>query len=29
MNVGSYDLISLGADGQEGGDADNADIYNE
>ncbi|MHC4881432.1 MAG: type II secretion system major pseudopilin GspG [Planctomycetota bacterium] len=29
VNVGSYDLISLGADGQEGGDADNADIYNE
>ncbi len=29
VNVGSYDLISLGADGQEGGDGDNADIYNE
>jgi general secretion pathway protein G len=29
INVGSYDLISLGADGQEGGDGDNADIYNE
>lgn len=29
INVGSYDLISLGADGQEGGDGENADIYNE
>lgn len=29
VNVGSYDLISLGADGQEGGEGDNADIYNE
>ena len=29
INVGSYDLVSLGADGQEGGDGDNADIYND
>jgi general secretion pathway protein G len=29
VNVGSYDLISLGADGQEGGEGDNADICNE
>lgn len=29
VNVGSYDLISLGADGLEGGEGDNADIYNE
>ena len=29
VNVGSYDLISLGADGEEGGEGDNADIYNE
>jgi general secretion pathway protein G len=28
-NVGSYDLISLGADGTEGGEGDNADIVNE
>jgi len=29
VNPGSYDLISLGADGQEGGTGDNADIYND
>lgn len=29
INPGSYDLISLGADGQEGGEGENADIYNE
>ena len=29
VNIGSYDLISFGADGQEGGDGDDADIYNE
>ena len=29
VNVGSYDLISLGADGREGGDGDDTDIYNE
>ena len=29
VNIGSYDLISLGADGQEGGEGDSADIYNE
>lgn len=29
INVGSFDLISLGADGQEGGEGDNADIYND
>jgi general secretion pathway protein G len=28
QNVGSFDLISLGADGAEGGDGDNADIVN-
>ena len=28
-NPGSFDLISLGADGQEGGEADNADIVND
>jgi general secretion pathway protein G len=28
QNVGSFDLVSLGADGQEGGEGDNADIYN-
>ena len=27
-NPGSYDIISLGADGQEGGEGENADIYN-
>lgn len=29
VNPGSYDLISLGQDGMESGDGDNADIYNE
>lgn len=29
INVGSYDLISLGADGEEGGEGENADIYND
>jgi general secretion pathway protein G len=29
VNVGSYDLVSLGADGIEGGDGENADIYND
>ena len=29
MNPGSYDLISLGQDGMDGGEGDNADIYNE
>jgi general secretion pathway protein G len=28
-NTGSYDLISYGADGQEGGEGDNKDIVNE
>ncbi|HNS20830.1 MAG TPA: type II secretion system major pseudopilin GspG [Sedimentisphaerales bacterium] len=28
-NVGSYDIISYGADGAEGGEGDNADIVNE
>ena len=28
-NPGSYDLISLGADGVEGGEGDNQDIYND
>ncbi len=29
INVGSYDLISFGADGIEGGDSENADILND
>lgn len=29
MNTGSFDVFSFGADGQAGGDADNADIYND
>ncbi len=29
INPGSYDLISYGADGQEGGEGPNADIYND
>jgi general secretion pathway protein G len=29
VNAGGFDLISLGADGQEGGDGDNADVYND
>jgi len=29
VNPGSYDLISLGADGTEGGEGDNADIFND
>jgi len=29
FNPGSYDLISLGADGTAGGEGDNADIYND
>jgi len=28
-NPGSFDLISFGADGQEGGEGENADIVNE
>jgi len=28
-NPGSYDLISLGADGKEGGEGDDEDIYND
>ena len=28
-NPGSFDLISYGADGQEGGDKENEDIYND
>ena len=28
-NVGSFDIISYGADGQEGGEGDNADIVND
>ena len=27
-NVGSYDIVSLGADGEEGGDGDGEDIFN-
>lgn len=29
VNPGSFDLVCLGADGQEGGDGENADIYND
>lgn len=29
INIGSYDLISLGADGEEGGEGDGEDIFNE
>lgn len=29
INVGSFDLISFGADGAEGGEGENADIYND
>ena len=29
INPGSFDLISFGADGQEGGEGDNEDIYND
>jgi general secretion pathway protein G len=29
LNPGSYDLISLGADAAEGGEGDNADIFND
>lgn len=29
INPGSFDLVSLGADGQDGGEGDNEDIYND
>jgi len=29
INPGSYDIVSLGADGVEGGEGDNQDIYND
>ena len=29
INPGSYDLVSLGADGVDGGEGDNEDIFNE
>jgi len=29
INVGSFDLVSFGADGQEGGEGENADIVND
>lgn len=29
LNPGSFDLISYGADGVEGGEGENADIYND
>ncbi|MBN1126381.1 MAG: type II secretion system major pseudopilin GspG [Sedimentisphaerales bacterium] len=29
INPGSFDLISYGADGAEGGEGENADIYND
>ena len=29
INPGTFDLISFGADGVEGGEGDNADIYND
>lgn len=28
-NVGSFDLVSYGADGRRGGEGENADIYND
>jgi len=29
INIGQFDLISLGADGQEGGEGENEDVYYE
>lgn len=29
QNIGSFDLISFGADGTEGGEGENTDIYND
>lgn len=29
VNIGSYDLVSFGADGVEGGEDNNEDIYND
>ena len=29
VNVGGYDIVSLGADGIEGGEGENEDIYND
>lgn len=29
INPGSFDLMCLGADGQEGGEGDDADVYND
>ena len=29
VNPGSFDLVSLGTDGMEGGEGDNEDIYND
>jgi general secretion pathway protein G len=29
VNVGSYDIVSFGADGVEGGEGENGDIYND
>lgn len=29
INIGSFDLISYGADGQEGGEGEDEDIYND
>ena len=29
INIGSYDLISFGADGEEGGEGENEDIFND
>lgn len=29
INPGHFDLISLGADGEEGGEGDNEDVYND
>lgn len=28
-NMGSYDIVSLGADGVEGGEGDNEDVFND
>jgi general secretion pathway protein G len=29
INPGSFDLVSLGADGQEGGEGENEDVFND
>ena len=29
VNMGSYDIVSLGADGEEGGEGDDEDVFND